>query len=91
MTNKRKYNKSTGRNYEYDTAFESSPEQVKRREGRNKARRIMEKKGKVHKGQMADIDHENFNTLDNSPSNIHVMDRSANRAKKPPHLRKKKP
>lgn len=81
-----KTNKATGRDYSYDTGYEDDPEQVKRREGRNKARRMF--KGKVKKGQ--DIDHKNFDATDDSPSNLHVMSKSGNRAKKPPRLRSKK-
>lgn len=90
MTKRKPYNKSTGRDYSYDLAYESTPEQRKRRAGRNKARSIMEKKGKVHKGDMKDVDHRSFDATNDSLSNIHVMTESANRAKKPPHLRKKK-
>lgn len=37
--------------------YTSRPEVVKKRTEQNKARRIMEKKGKVHKGDGKDVDH----------------------------------
>jgi hypothetical protein len=61
--------------------YNESPEQKKRRAGRNQARREMVKAGKAHKGDGKDVDHKNFNTKDNSKSNLHMMSKSANRAK----------
>ena len=69
------------RNYAYDTAYESNPRQVKRREERNAARAKMERLGHASKGDGRDVDHRNHNTSDNSLSNIHMMSASANRAK----------
>lgn len=64
--------------------YNSSEKQKKRRAQRNAARRVMEKK----KGKAAirgkDIDHKKHSAngyLDNSPSNLRVMDKSKNRAK----------
>lgn len=82
MTKKRKpYNKSTGRSYVYDTAYESSPEQKKHRAERNAARKIEEKKGKVHKGDGQDVDHIHHLGEGNKPSNLQVISKSKNRAK----------
>lgn len=61
--------------------YNSSPEQKKRRAGRNAARRKMEAAGKVHKGDGKDVDHQNFNTKDNSSKNLKVMSVAKNRAK----------
>ena len=64
--------------------FNSSEEQKKRRAQRNTARRRMEKAGKVSKGDGKDVDHKKHKArgkLDNSPSNLRVMDKSKNRAK----------
>lgn len=64
--------------------YNSSPEQKKRRAQRNAARREMEKKGKVRKGDGKDVDHKAHKArgkLNNSPSNLRVMDKSKNRAK----------
>jgi hypothetical protein len=60
--------------------YHGSPEQIKRRAARNQARRHLEKKGKVHKGDGKDVDHKNHNPLDNSPANIRVRSKSANRS-----------
>lgn len=84
MAKKRKpYNKSTGRDYKSDYAkFQSSPSAIKDRASRNKARRVMEKEGKVRKGDGKDVDHQNGNPRQNSRKNLKVMSKSKNRAKK---------
>lgn len=64
--------------------FNQQPEQKKRRAQRNAARRQMEKEGRVHKGDGKDVDHVKHKArgkLNNSKSNLRVMDRSKNRAK----------
>lgn len=64
--------------------FNSTPEQKKRRAQRNAARREMEQAGKVHKGDGKDVDHVKHKArgkLNNSKSNLRVMDKSKNRAK----------
>jgi hypothetical protein len=64
--------------------FNSSPEQKKRRAQRNAARRQLESEGKVHKGDGKDVDHKSHKArgkLNNSRSNLRVMDASKNRAK----------
>lgn len=61
--------------------YNSSPEQKKRRAERNAARRLMEKKGAVRKGDGKDVDHRNHDTSDKSAKNLRVMSKSANRAK----------
>lgn len=73
----------SGRKYSaYDREYQSRPEQVKKRVARNAARRLMIKKhGKAAlKGK--DVDHKNGNPTDNRLSNLKIMSRSANRAKK---------
>ena len=64
--------------------YNSSEEQKTRRAQRNAARREMEAKGKVSKGDKKDVDHKAHKArgkLNNAPSNLRVVDRSANRAK----------
>ncbi|MCA9367868.1 HNH endonuclease [Candidatus Kaiserbacteria bacterium] len=64
--------------------YNQSAEQKKRRAQRNTARRRMEKEGKVRKGDGKDVDHKKHKArgkLNNSRSNLRVMDRSTNRAK----------
>ena len=69
------------RNYklEYQN-FQGKPEQIKRRSSRNKARGLMMKKGKVHKGDGQDVNHRGGNPLINRPSNLQVESASANRS-----------
>jgi hypothetical protein len=76
------------RNYKKENAWEDTPAQVKRREARNRARALMEKKGKVHKGDGKEVDHKKFTKklsapLNNANSNLHVITRHANRVKQP--------
>lgn len=64
---------------EYDD-YHGKPEQIKRRSARNKARRHLEKQGRVSKGDGKDVDHKDHNPLNNSAANIRVRSRSANRS-----------
>ena len=64
--------------------YNASEEQKTRRAQRNAARREMEKEGKVRKGDGKDVDHKEHKArgkLNNSRSNLQVMDKSKNRAK----------
>lgn len=69
------------RDYTYDTAYESRPEQKKARASRNRARRLLikEKGAAALKGK--DVDHKNGNPRDNSRSNLHITSKHYNRAK----------
>ena len=53
------------------------------RAARNKARREMEKKGRVRKGDGKEVDHKNHNPRDNSKSNLRVVSKKTNRTKQP--------
>jgi hypothetical protein len=59
--------------------YNAKPAQKKRRAQRNKARRLEEKAGKVHKGDGKDVDHVNGNTANESKSNLRVLKESVNR------------
>lgn len=59
--------------------YNSKPAQKKRRAQRNKARRIMERKGLVHKGDGKDVDHVNGNTANETSSNLRILQESVNR------------
>lgn len=65
----------------YDKEYNARPEQKKNRAERNAARREMEKKGLVHKGDGKDVDHKK--PLDqggtNDSSNLRVTTKSENR------------
>ena len=76
--------KNPNRNYAKETAYENSPEQVKRRVARNRARRKAEKAGKVHKGDGKELDHQGFHrtgSLDNVPTK--VVSKKTNRSRQP--------
>lgn len=75
----------SSKNYKRDYRREylvshSSPEEKKKRASRNAARRSMEKKGLVRKGDGKDVDHKNTNANDNSPGNLRVKSASSNRS-----------
>jgi len=72
--------------------YNSSETQKTRRAERNSARALMEKKGKVSKGDGNDIDHVNHNTKDKSSKNLKVVSKSKNRAmnQHDPRLKKNK-
>lgn len=79
------------RNYAKENAWENRPEQVKRREARNKARRAAAKKGLVHKGDGKEVDHlgsHRTGSLDNVPTK--VVSRSVNRKRQPKTKTKRK-
>jgi hypothetical protein len=76
MASKRNYAK------EYQN-YQGTPEQIANRSARNKARRIMEDKGLVKKGDGKDVDHKIPLVKGGSktaPSNLRVVDDSANRS-----------
>lgn len=71
------------RNYrkEYDD-YHGKPEQRKRRSSRTMARRLMKKKLGAKAIAGKDIDHKDGNPRNNSPSNLRVLRKSVNRARK---------
>ena len=77
-------NLKTGRRYDYDKEYQKSPEQVKNRVARNKARRQMTKtKGKVAmRGK--DVDHKRPLSRggSNSKRNLRLIPARKNRARK---------
>jgi len=73
------------RNYKKEAAYENRPEQVRRREARNRARRKALREGRVHKGDNKELDHSGYHrtgSLDNVP--VRVVSRHANRVRQPP-------
>lgn len=81
MARKGEYKKGAKADSVRQRAYNSSPEQKKRRAQRNAARRKLEKQGRVRKGDGKDVDHKDHNTANNSNSNLRVTSRSVNRAK----------
>ena len=63
-------------------AYDAKPAVKKKRAERNKARRIMEDKGLVHKGDGKDVDHSNPLSKGGKtePGNLAVKSVHANRA-----------
>ena len=80
---KRKYNKSTGRDYKRDyEQFQSKPEQIKDRASRNAARAEEEKNGNVSRGDGQDVHHVDGNPQNNNRKNLKVVSKSENRGNK---------
>lgn len=76
--------KDKSRNYVSENKWEDTPAQVRRRVARNRARRKALKLGKVHKGDMKELDHVGEHirgSLDNVPTR--VVSRHANRIRQP--------
>jgi hypothetical protein len=73
------------RNYAKEARWAATPREKKRRAARNRARREMEKRGLVRKGDGKEVDHKNFNPLDNSRPNLRVVDEHTNVKKQPKH------
>ena len=63
--------------------YHGKPEQIKRRAGRNKARSLMIKKHGKAKLKGKEVDHKDYDTTNNSPSNLSIKSRSANRKRQP--------
>lgn len=74
-----------------EAAWEHQPKQRKARAARMRARRLMEKKGLVHKGDGKEVDHKKFlggkngkvDKATTAPSNLRVVSRETNRKKQP--------
>src|SRR5271165_1842240 len=62
------------------TKYESTPLEIKKRENRNQAERVLEREGKSHKGDNVDIGHKSGNALENSPKNWILENRHKNRS-----------
>lgn len=68
------------RDYQRENLYKRKPEQIAKRVARNKARRIMMRKGLVRKGDGKDVDHSDGNPLNNSRSNLQPLARRKNRS-----------
>lgn len=60
--------------------YNSKPDQIKKREARNKARYQMVKKGRAHKGDGRDVMHRDGHALHNVPSNWKMGSQHKNRS-----------
>lgn len=84
MPKKGQFNPNATADSKRQRKYNGSAEQKARRAQRNGARAAMEKAGKVSKGDGKDVDHKQHKArgkLNNSTSNLRVMDKSKNRAK----------
>ena len=72
------------RDYKAEQAYDGSPVVKKKRAQRNKARRIMEREGVVHKGDGKDVDHKTPLSKGGTTvrGNLAVKSASANRSYK---------
>jgi hypothetical protein len=71
------------RNYKREyKIFHSKTIEKKRRAGRNHARRMMIKLGKVRKYSSMDVDHRDHNTLNNRRKNLRIISKHKNRSLK---------
>ena len=82
MAKKRIRNKSTGRDYSKEAAYDASPSRKKKRVLRNKARALLMKKGVVRVGDGRDVDHRDNNQKNNKLSNLRALPASKNRSYK---------
>lgn len=65
---------------DYDK-YHASERAKKDRAARNKARRQLEAKGRVHRGDGKEVDHVDGNPRNNAPGNRRVVSRHTNRVK----------
>ena len=73
------------RDYTKEAAWEDKPEQVKRREARNKARTAAEHAGRVHKNDNVQMDHIGFHphgSLEHVP--VRAVSAHYNLSRQPP-------
>lgn len=78
------HKKRTDRDYAKEGAYEAQPEQVNRREDRNRARREAIRDGRVHKGDGKELDHVGFHRTGSLRTvSTRVTSRSANRRRQP--------
>lgn len=74
--------KPEDRNYKEEyRRYHGKPEQIRNRAKRNAARRDMEDKGRVHKGDGKEVDHRRalINGGSNAEENLRIISRRANR------------
>lgn len=68
------------RDYKRERELQSTPAELAKNAARKRARRLLEKEGRVKKGDGKDVDHSNRNPLDNSKKNLKVKSKAANRS-----------
>ena len=68
------------RDYKQEYKVRSTKKDKAENAARKRARRKLEKEGKVKKGDGKDVDHKDRNTKNNSKSNLRVQKASTNRS-----------
>ena len=72
------------RNYKKEYAtYDGLPKRRADRAGRNRARRILMKEGKVKVGDNKQVDHKNMRPTDNRRSNLRVVSAKKNMSRQP--------
>lgn len=79
------------RDYKKEGILQDTPSRRAKQAARMRARRLMEKEGKVHKGDNKEVDHKKFlggkggklNKETEARSNLRVISKHANRVKQP--------
>lgn len=72
--------KNYKRDYKRERELDSTPAKLVKNASRKRARRLLEKEGKVTKGDGKDVDHANGNANDNSRKNLRAQPKSTNRS-----------
>jgi hypothetical protein len=62
--------------------YHGKPDQLKRRAGRNAARRSMTKRRGLAAMRGKDVNHKDGNTMNNAASNLNLESKSVNRGRK---------
>ena len=72
--------KNYKRDYKRERELQSTPSELAKNASRKRARRLLEKEGRVTKNDGKDVDHSNRKPLDNSNKNLKVKSKSSNRS-----------
>ena len=72
--------KNYKRDYKRERELQSTPSELAKNASHKRARRLLEKEGRVSKHDGKDVDHGNRNPLDNSKKNLKVKSKSSNRS-----------
>lgn len=74
-------NKQGAKKAARDKAYNATPEQLKRRAARNKARRLMIAKKGAAAVKSKDVDHKDGNPRNNNARNLRLLSKAKNRGR----------